>query len=237
MKQLRAWMFRFGGLFRTERQEQELAAEMESHLQFHIEDNLRSGMTPEQARRDAILKLGGVEQTKQAYRERSTIPFLENLLRDVRYALRQLRKSPGFTITAVLTLALGIGAITVMFSVIRAVLLKPLDYHDPDHLVLLSSSVTPIHFNELVSSARSYAGIGAYSGREDLAFSGDGQPEVLKGVRVSGNFIDILGVSPVLGRSFLASEDKPGARAGAGGRVRSLTPCWSASWRQPGPGS
>ena len=211
MKRLRAWMMRLAGLFRTERQEQELADETESHLQLHMDDNLRSGMTPEQARRNAILKLGGVEQTKQAYRERSTIPFLENLLRDVRYALRQLRKSPGFAITAVLTLALGIGLNTAMFSVVRTALLKPLGYRDPNRLVMLSSSVTPIHFDEIVSSAQSYDGIGAYSGREDLALSGDGQPEVLKGVRVSGSFLDTLGVPPLLGRSFRASEDKQGA--------------------------
>jgi len=103
MKRLRAWMFRLAGLLHTERQEQELADEMESHLQFHIEDNLNRGMTPEQARRDAILKLGGVEQTKQAYRERSTIPLIENLLQDARYAIRQMHKSPGFAITAIVT--------------------------------------------------------------------------------------------------------------------------------------
>ena len=120
MKRLRAWMFRLAGLFRSQRQEQELAAEMESHLQFHIEDNLRAGMTPEQARRDAILKLGGVEQTKQAYRERSTIPFLENLLRDVRYALRGFRRNRAFAVTAIVTLALGIIAIFATLISARA---------------------------------------------------------------------------------------------------------------------
>ena len=120
MKRLRAWMFRLAGLFRSQRQEQELAAEMESHLQFHIEDNLRAGMTPQQARRDAILKLGGVEQTKQACRERSTIPSLESLLRDVRYALRGFRRNRAFAVTAIVTLALGIIAIFATLISARA---------------------------------------------------------------------------------------------------------------------
>ncbi len=120
MKRLRAWMFRLAGLVRSQRRERELAAEMESHLQLHIEDNLRAGMTPQQARRDAILKLGGVEQTKQAYRERSTIPFLENLLRDVRYALRGFRRNRAFAVTAIVTLALGIIAIFATLISARA---------------------------------------------------------------------------------------------------------------------
>ena len=106
MRQLRAWLFRFTGILPNEQRERELAEEIESHLQMHIDDNIRSGMNPELARRSAILKLGGVESTKQAYRERSTIPFIENLLQDTRFAIRQLRKNPGFTSTATFMLAL-----------------------------------------------------------------------------------------------------------------------------------
>jgi hypothetical protein len=97
----------------------ELAAELESHLQMHTDDNLRSGMTPEQARRHAILKLGGLEQTKQAYRERNTIPFIEALLADVRYAWRQLLRSPGFAMTAVLLITIGIGANAAIFTLVE----------------------------------------------------------------------------------------------------------------------
>src|SRR5580658_7469991 len=99
MKTLRAWMMRLGGLFGKARREKEMTDELESHLALHIADNLRAGMTPHQARREALLKLGGVESVKEAYRERSTAPFFEHLALDLRFTLRLLRKSPGFAAT------------------------------------------------------------------------------------------------------------------------------------------
>jgi putative ABC transport system permease protein len=138
--------------------------------------------------------------------------LLERVCQDLKYAVWTMCKAPVLSVTIVLTTALGIGANTAMFSVIRAVLLEPLGYHDPDRLVLLTDGATPIRFDEMVASARSYEGLGAYAnGREAVALSDDGQPEVLKGARVSGNFLDILGVQPLLGRSFLSAEDKQGA--------------------------
>src|SRR5215470_1960382 len=97
MRKLRALFLRLGGLFNRERRERELADELESHLQMHIEDNLRSGMTPEEARRRAVMKLGGIETTKERYRDRRGIPFLESLAQDIGYGARVLRKSSGFT--------------------------------------------------------------------------------------------------------------------------------------------
>ena len=131
---------------------------------------------------------------------------------DLRYALRQLQKNPGFTAVALLTLTLGIGANTAMFSVIHAVLLKPLQYREPDRVVLIADGATAIRFDEMKVASRSYTEMAAYAvGPEDLALSGVAEPEVLKGARVSANFLHVLGVSPVHGRSFLAEEDKTGA--------------------------
>jgi putative ABC transport system permease protein len=136
------------------------------------------------------------------------------LFQDLRYALRQLRKQPGFAVVALLTLALGIGANAAMFSVIHAVLLKPLAYREPERLVFVAEGVTPIRFEEMKAASQSYTEVGAFaSGQEDMALSGIADPEVLKGTRISFNFLHILGMNPLLGRSFLPEEDKPGAPA------------------------
>ena len=138
--------------------------------------------------------------------------FLETALQDSRYAWRTMRNRPGFTATAVVTLALAIGGNTAMFAVIRAVLLEPLPYPDPDRLVRIEGGATPTRFAEMKSATRSFTEIGAYTGVEDLALSGAGEPEVLKAVHVSASFLRILDVEPLRGRGFRAEED---AAAGA----------------------
>ncbi len=218
MKTLRAWLLRFTGLLPNARRERELADELESHLQMHIDDNLRAGMTPAEARRQAILKLGGVESTKQIYRERRTLPIFENLLQDVRFAIRQLRKNPGFASTAVLMLALGMCSAVAIFAFVDAALIQPLPYRNPTRLVGVYESFAqcPLcnlsypdyldwkKLNKVFRSLDVYEHTGFI-----LTTPAGAQPA--RGVRVSDGFFRTLGVAPILGRDFYAGEDLPSA--------------------------
>jgi len=216
MKLFRSWLKRLIGLSSNQRREQEFATELESHLQLHIDDNLRSGMTPEDARRNAVLKLGGLEPTRQAYRERGTIPLLETLVQDLRFALRQLRKSPGFTLTATLILALGIAASTAIFSFVDAALIKPLPYPNPNRLVAVTEKLALFpranlsypdyidwkRLNNVFTSLDIFTGTG-------YLLNTPGRTEMVAGVRVSDGFFRTLGIVPLLGRDFYAGEDQP----------------------------
>src|SRR5215510_14512613 len=122
VRQLRGWLMRFFGMFNRARREREFAEELESHLAMHIEDNLRAGMSLEEARRMALVKLGGVTQVQELHREQRGLPVLETLFRDLRFGARMLFRNPGFTLIAVVTLALGIGANTAMFTIVHGVL-------------------------------------------------------------------------------------------------------------------
>ena len=219
-KRLRAWFLRFTGVFSGKREQQAFADEIESHLQLHIDDNVRLGMTPKQARREAILKLGGVELTKQVYRERNTLPGIDDLLQDLRFAWRQLLRSPGFTATAAIMLALGIGASVAIFAFVDAALLKPLPYHDPARLAGVNESVklfgsSPLSYpdyldwkrmNNVLSSLDVFTGAGYMMNTPSGA-------EPVEGARVSDGFFRTLGIAPILGRDFYAGEDLPGVQA------------------------
>jgi predicted permease len=223
MRKLRALWVRLRGLFGGERAEAEISGELESHLAMHIEDNLRAGMTPEEARRQAAIRLGGIEQTRQVLRERRTLPWMEALGQDVRFALRQLRKSPGYALTAVLTLALGVGANSAVFTVINDAMLRSLPVERPDQLVTIgylspkagrvSIQLWPV-MQELNQHLRGISGIAGWSGSM-VTFPDD--QNTLRSIAanlVTGNALSMLGVRPVLGRLLIPSDDVPGGPVG-----------------------
>jgi predicted permease len=218
MNWLRTSLFRLGELFRKDRRERELAAELESHLQMHIEDNLRAGMSAAQARREALMKLGGVEQTKENYRERRGLPALETLVQDIRYGLRVLSKNPGFTTVAVLTLALATGAATAIFSVVYGVMLRPLPYADSNRIMAVSevnstggwSRLADPNFDDFRDQNRSLQSIAKYN--DNIAsVSGASQPTRTTVASVSPEFLKVFAIQPILGRDFSASDAKKGA--------------------------
>jgi predicted permease len=203
------------------RRDAEIDAELESHLAMHTEDGVRAGLSREEARRQALIKLGGVEQTRQAYRERHTLSWIESLLQDVRFGLRMMARNRGFTMVAVITLAIGIGATATAFTWIDAVLLQPLSgVTDPNRLVTVETLTSngewvPNSYPDFIDfrdRLKLFEGIAvshvaAFSvGKEDHA-------ERVWGELVSGNFFSVLGVKPEAGRLFLPSEygDTPGA--------------------------
>ncbi len=214
MKKLRALALRVAGVFWKDRREQEFAAEIESHLQMQYDDNLRAGMTPEEARRAALVKLGGVEQTRQAYRERGTVPFFEVVAQDLRFALRQLVKNPGFAFTAIFVLALGMGASIAIFAFVDAALLKPLPYRDVSRLLYVTESVPMIplanlsymDYQDWKKLNRTLSSLDVLTGSAYGINTSSGL-QLAPGARVSAGFFHTLGVTPILGRDFLPQED------------------------------
>src|SRR5262245_38429835 len=220
----REWMrlpARIVALFRSRDLTHDLDDELDSHLKMLEDDLQRRGLTVEESRRTARVKVGGRAQLHESHREMRGLASMDAFSRDVRGGIRGLVRSPGFAAVVLLTLAVGIGGTTAMFSVIHGVLLRPLEYRDPDALVSIARGelgatpnryVSLRRFESIRASARSFAGVGAYlSPTEDVLFSGPGGPEVLKGARVSANFLDVLGARPEAGRSFLPDEDAAGA--------------------------
>ena len=216
VRSLRASLVRLASLFQRDRLDRELAAELESHLAMQVEDNLRAGMTAGEARRQALLKLGGMAQAEERYRDRRGIPVLEHLGRDLLFGARMLRRNPGFTTVAVLTLGLGIGANTAIFSVFNAVLLRPLPFPRSGDLVLVwatnaetgdTEDVTSYpNFEDWQERSRSFERLAAFTTR-GMTLSGGEQTERVDAVQVTPGFFETLGVSPALGRTFRPGEE------------------------------
>lgn len=217
MSTLRAFLYRTFGLFRPSPADADFAAELESHIAMHTADNVRLGLTPEEARRTALIRLGGAEQARQVYRERSRLPFLETLAQDVAYGLRVLRKNPSFALITIFTLALGIGANTALFSIVNSVLLHPLPYPHPDELVAVheskanfdQGSISYPNFRDWQRNNKTLAAL-AISHQRRFTLTGTGDAERVPGDYVSSDFFSILGVRPVLGRIFAPGEDEIG---------------------------
>ena len=220
MRSLRALLLRLAGLMGKKRTDAEVAAELESHVDLHTEENMRRGMSADEARRQAILKLGGVAQTTEIYHRQQGLPVLETLWQDVRYGLRMLRKNPGFTVVAIATLALGIGANSAIFTVVDSVLLRPLPYGDPGRLMAVFNSApakglphfgaSPPDFRALRQQNHTLAGLSAFY-HANYNLTGADKPERLSVMVVSADFFNTLGVQPVVGRNFLPDEEKWGS--------------------------
>ncbi|MGH9329653.1 MAG: ADOP family duplicated permease [Vicinamibacterales bacterium] len=221
MRRVRALLLRLTGPFTRARRDREFAEELQSHLAMHIEDNVRAGMSPDAARRHALLKLGGVEQVKESYRDRAGIPVVEHLLQDVRVGARMLRRNPTFTAIAVLTLALGIGANAAIFSVVNAVLLRPLPFPESDRLVLVWATNTKNGDTQDVASypdvedwraqSKSFDGLAAFTSRGATLAGGD-QAELVPAIQAMPGFFETLRIQPAIGRTFRAEEADPGSR-------------------------
>jgi putative ABC transport system permease protein len=217
LSRLRSLLARISTTFMRGRLDRQIEEEFESHLELLTERFIRQGMTRREAKYAAKRQFGGIAQMKQNCYESSSIPVLEWLLKDVLYALRTLRKNSGFALTAILTLAIGIGANTAIFSVVRAVVLKPLGYRNPDGLVQLSmessrklATFTPARYRQLKAQTRSFAYLGAFGLPQNMVLTAGSEFEQITAARVSANFLRVLGVRPLVGRDFRDEEDMPG---------------------------
>jgi predicted permease len=229
---------RLAGVFAGERRERELEEELASHLRMEIEEQIRGGESPAAARRQALLRSGGIEHAKEAVRAQRGVPYIDNLRQDVRYAWRTIRRSPGFAAIVVLSLALGIGANTAVFSLTDAVFFRTLPVAEPGELVLfewigtppdlsydgsmrssgqpgeLVGTSFPMPFFERVRSAGSVlAAVFAFAPAEQLNVVDGGRADIARGQLVTGGYYRTLGVGALRGRTIVAADDRPGAQA------------------------
>ena len=220
MRRLRAFWMR---LIHARRDLAEFDAELESHLAMHCDDGVRSGLTEEEARRQALIRLGGLDQARQAHRDGRSVLWFENLLQDLRYGLRTLRRSPGFTVTAVLTLGLGIGACTAVFSLVNAVLIRSLPYREPERLVNIyepnprfnvpAEVFGPSYgdFFKLREQAHSFESMTLY-GQATYNVASQGAVERVGASTVDGEFFATLQSAPILGRGIVDDDQQPGRK-------------------------
>ena len=220
MKTVRSLFQRLRSLFRKEQLDRDLSDELAAHLEMHIADNLRAGLSPEEARRRALMQLGGMEQTKESYRERRGLPLLETLWQDLRFGLRMLRKNPAFTAVAVLTLALGIGANAAIFAAVNGILLHPVGIPHADRVMAVRVRYEALNIRSIFLSGTDFRDIqnatdifstAALQTPADFNIILDSVPRRVVASKVSWQWFDVFDAEPFLGRVFLPEEDQPNA--------------------------
>jgi len=218
MISVRDLLARIFSFFRKRELDREFDAELSAHLEMAIEDNIKQGMSAEEARRRALISLGGMDAARELHRESRGLPVLETILQDVRYSFRTLRRDAGLATFAILIIGLGVGASSTVFSVVNALLLRPLPFKDPERLAWIANSgvdglsgatVQVRYLQDLQKQSQSFSGVAAYDAFYNIGDNkliGAGEPERLTGVPVTENFFQLLGVRPQLGRLFTAEE-------------------------------
>lgn len=217
MRKLRALCIRWMHMLRPGRSEEDFSAELESHLGMHIESGIRMGLSEDEARRQALIKLGGVEQARQAYREQRGLPWLDSMRRDLRYSFRTLAKHKAVTAIAILSIGLGIGANATIFSMVSRLVLRPAPVGNPSTLLSIhilpagdpccNSFPLPV-FTDLREQARSFSGVAAYYDLVPASISGSGEPERVWGQAVTSDFFTVTGIPMVLGPGIASGDQR-----------------------------
>jgi len=224
MGALREAYRRLSWLWRRAEQESGLDEEIRFHIEKQTEKNLAAGMSPEEARLDALRRFGGVERVKELTRDEVRVAWMEDLARDLRYAVRMLRNAPGFAAVSIATLGVGLGAATAVFSVVNAVLLRPLPYPEAERIVRVqqvdaegrpNANISGPNFQDLRDQSRSFDALAIYAGGTPVSVLADGRPHRANVLFVSERFLDVLGVRPIVGRGFLEEEARPGGAPAA----------------------
>jgi MacB-like periplasmic core domain len=212
---------RLRSLLDRSRVDRELEEELQGHIEQQTDYNISRGMNPEEARRAALIAMGGTEKQRQKCREERRVHWIDDLARDLTFALRTMRRNPGFTVTVLLTLSLSIGANTAVFSADHALLFRTLPYRDPNQLVDVFQAeisdpeanrmpVAPANFLDWKAENKLFNGFAAWQTTSLNLSAGDNAERVRAG-KVSGNLFSVLGVEPMLGRAFRSQDDMPGA--------------------------
>jgi predicted permease len=222
MEMIRIVLSRCAAIFSRANLDKDLDEELRAHIDLAVEENVKRGMSAQEARTAALREFGGVVQTKERYREQRGVPFLGMLAQDVHFALRQLRRSPGFALTTILTLALGIGANAAIFSVVNSVLLRPFGFRDPGRLVILRETVqemaklaptlpdNPKHYLNLKARSKTLEDAAIFQPHGFSVAVGNDHPQIVNGLQVGPSFFSVLAMQPALGRAFRPEDATAG---------------------------